>query len=908
MALLGIDFGTASVRVAVAPQTGEPRVATVTTAPAVVSFNDGHVSTGDAVLMMAGVVPDLVVPGVKRLLGRDPTEEVVTRLAERCGFVATTRAGDLALAPAPEEVGVSGLVTVEHVVTSLLQYVVEEAAGGGAHQAVVAIPGWFGPLQRAALVRAAKRARIRILRFVQDVVAASLWAAHAHRVVGRVLAIDVGAGGVSGAVLDIGPRSVVLGRTGGSLSCGGDDLDAQLAATAIEAPTRRTRELARQACQALKRELASRESADKSLTVDGRTVQLSLQRWELDLMLGGVSQAIGEVAKQLLGGPSDATGELTRLLPFGGMTSLPGVLRELESLAEVPLDTQAPRLESAVLGAVRIGMALTGQRPIRHVVSDGESEETATDLTTPPADAREASGLVRGAPVVRKKAVLRQRPDVVRRRLDPKETRRGRGDSVRPESPAPSTAHDALDAEAERASAAEGPSAKASSAPPAAVDVADEIPRVLTTPERGRRLIPTSIPPAQPAARRSSVPTRAGPSAPPRTRDPRAPSVPPPAQRRPTVPPEAAPSPPVRAATTPPGGPRPSAAPPNPRADASGASAAAAPSLAAAADARVPSRPPARQPAIPPPPTEAPKYPARDGMPRFPPRDAALRAPAIPDTSPRRQANTQPSVRPPPPAAPTSSPPGDPLERLSDPGSQPPLRGATFPPPSYPPFTNPPAGAQMSIPPSALPTEGTIIGLTSAAQILAQPITAPLDPAALDPITLPVLLRRVLARTNVFGTCVIRTADFELRLDCEGGSASLTKSEYNDLIRAFELPRAEWRLSSTREEEPMREAVPLARLALEGLRRRLRELPTEDCERALADRLRLAPVIRADRTRIPKRLGLRGREQRFIESYFDGLQSAAELAGTGPLGPSTCFQLLILLELYGALEWNEVDA
>lgn len=300
-------------------------------------------------------------------------------------------------------------------------------------------------------------------------------------------------------------------------------------------------------------------------------------------------------------------------------------------------------------------------------------------------------------------------------------------------------------------------------------------------------------------------------------------------------------------------------------------------------------------------------------MQRYPMRDQALKAPPLPGTqTPRRQITTLPSEPTRPSSPPISTPPGDPLApsdpgRPSSPGSDPPWSRPPFSqPPLADPYTLPPGG-RTSIAPGQLPRAGILVGLDTAAEILAQPITGPLDPAELARTSLPVLLRRVLARRNVFGTLEINSEGFDLRVDCEGGTASLTKTEHSQLMRAFDLPAAEWRLLSTREEEPMREAIPLARVALDGLRKLLREQPAKACHEALGERLALAPRVRSDRRRIPKRLGLSGRELRFIESYLDGMQSGEELGDSGPLGHSSCFQLLILLELYDAIEWTPVE-
>ncbi len=196
----------------------------------------------------------------------------------------------------------------------------------------------------------------------------------------------------------------------------------------------------------------------------------------------------------------------------------------------------------------------------------------------------------------------------------------------------------------------------------------------------------------------------------------------------------------------------------------------------------------------------------------------------------------------------------------------------------------------------------------TATELLGMAISRPLTQDDLDPIYLPVLFTRVLARQDTQGMIEITAPSYELQFDLSGGNAALTKAEHAKLERAFDLPRADWKLSSTSDLSRDSEFYPLARVALTGLRRTIRTLRADELEDAFGERLDLAPQIRADRLALPKRLGLGRRELRFVDQYLDGSMSAKTAADSGGLGASSVLQLLALLDLYNVLDWDVVVA
>ncbi len=216
-------------------------------------------------------------------------------------------------------------------------------------------------------------------------------------------------------------------------------------------------------------------------------------------------------------------------------------------------------------------------------------------------------------------------------------------------------------------------------------------------------------------------------------------------------------------------------------------------------------------------------------------------------------------------------------------------------------------------PPSAAPAvplqrEGDLFTPQSAAGILAMPMSRPLTPADYQPIALPVLLRRVLARRDRSGTLTIDAGTFHLDVDLGGGTAHLDRHELEALMNAFTIEHARYRLAPERHSRDKREVVPLARLALDGVRRLLRQPSLDELNAAFGERLALAPRLKADKMPLAKKMGIPQREQRFLETYVDGATDAEHLVSHGGIARMTALQLLGLLELFDVLEWTEPAA
>jgi hypothetical protein len=214
--------------------------------------------------------------------------------------------------------------------------------------------------------------------------------------------------------------------------------------------------------------------------------------------------------------------------------------------------------------------------------------------------------------------------------------------------------------------------------------------------------------------------------------------------------------------------------------------------------------------------------------------------------------------------------------------------------------------------PPAMPTglsrrEGAIVNPFDAAGILAMAISRPMTAADYEPIALPVLCRRVLARKDRFGTLIVALEGEELSIDVAGGAANLDRHELAALMTAFDHRHGRYRILQERRAGDRREPIPLARIALDGVRKLLRQPSIDDLERSFVERMELAPRIKADRAVTIRRMGLSQRELRFVDSYLDGVASCDHVATHGGMGRHTVLQLLAVLELFEIIEWTEAE-
>lgn len=168
-------------------------------------------------------------------------------------------------------------------------------------------------------------------------------------------------------------------------------------------------------------------------------------------------------------------------------------------------------------------------------------------------------------------------------------------------------------------------------------------------------------------------------------------------------------------------------------------------------------------------------------------------------------------------------------------------------------------------------------------------------------------MRRLLARRSVSGTLTIDAAGFSGSFSILEGAFELTRQEHTQLISAFDVDRAQYRLTPGFEDALGRKSYAMIRLVVDGLRSYARRFSPGDLRDALGEDLNRAPVIRADRKPILRRLPLQQREQRMIDAQLDGEHSGNFLIDHGGLGKHTAASLLMMLSVFDLLAWEDPE-
>jgi molecular chaperone DnaK (HSP70) len=257
----------------------------------------------------------------------------------------------------------SDSVAVDACVAALLHQATAGALEGeteGPRHAVLTVPEWFGSSQQAALSEAARHAGIRVLRYLGEGTAVALWLARSDPSERTLAVVNVGAGGTSATIASIDAQGVYLSAATSDRHWGGDDVTAALVESQVralppaDAERPELRELARQAVEELKPELARRGTATRVLpasAVHPQPWRLELGAPELADALEGVLGALDELCADVLDQADSDADDVDEVLLVGGLSELAAV-REAVARGF----GQAPRVERrfeqfTVLGA-----------------------------------------------------------------------------------------------------------------------------------------------------------------------------------------------------------------------------------------------------------------------------------------------------------------------------------------------------------------------------------------------------------------------------------------------------------------------------------------------------------------------------------------------------------------------------
>jgi len=361
---VGIDLGTthslvAAVRSGVAEclpdHDGEVLL------PSAVRYLDGgRVAVGRAALAGAASDPKNTIVSVKRLMGRGLADvDDSGRLAY--DFVDD----DVGMVRLSTRAGVKSPVEVSAEILAVLRERAEDTLDAHLYGAVVTVPAYFDDAQRQATKDAAELAGLQVLRLISEPTAASIAYGLDNASEGLYAVYDLGGGTFDISLLRMTKGVFEVVATGGDSALGGDDIDAALAAWAlqragVEASSAGDRRAATIAARAAKEALSSEERTRFRCAIAGRAVELAVERSDLEAIAKPFVDRTIAAVRAVVRDARVVRDRIDGIVLVGGATRMPLVRRAVHDFfGRAPLTNLDPD-QVVALGAARQADALAG--------------------------------------------------------------------------------------------------------------------------------------------------------------------------------------------------------------------------------------------------------------------------------------------------------------------------------------------------------------------------------------------------------------------------------------------------------------------------------------------------------------------------------------------------------------------
>lgn len=360
---VGIDLGTTHSLVA-AHRHGQveclPDAQGRVILPSAVRYlQGGRRQIGHDALQAQADDPENTVVSVKRFMGRTLRDVVSPqrlpyRFVDRPGMVAIeTREGE----KSPVEVSAE--------ILAALRQRAEDSFDQELFGAVITVPAYFDDAQRQATKDAAQLAGLNVLRLISEPTAAAVAYGLDRGSEGLFAIYDLGGGTFDISLLRMTRGVFEVVATGGDAALGGDDIDAALAAWALdrvgfEAHTPRDRRAVLAAARLAKEALTDGDEVAMAFEVAQRLVTLQVRRADLEAVAQPlVSRTLARV-RSVLRDAGVSREEVRGVVMVGGSTRMPLVRAAVGTLfGREPLTDVNPD-EVVAIGAARQADALAG--------------------------------------------------------------------------------------------------------------------------------------------------------------------------------------------------------------------------------------------------------------------------------------------------------------------------------------------------------------------------------------------------------------------------------------------------------------------------------------------------------------------------------------------------------------------
>lgn len=376
--IIGIDLGTTNSAFAYMVA-GKPEVIANAeggrTTPSVVAVSKkGERLVGQVAQRQRVTNPKNTIYGIKRLIGRKFTDEVVQRDIDIMPYeIKKAKDGGVVIGMGDKD------YTPEEVSAMILSKIKADAEaflGDKVTEAVITVPAYFDDSQRQATKDAGKIAGLEVRRIINEPTAAALAYGLEGKKDEKIAVFDLGGGTFDVSILELGDGVFEVRSTNGDTHLGGEDFDNRIVNHFLEvfkkeegvdlksdkAAMQRLKDEAEKA----KKELSSTSEVDVNLpfiTADEngpKHFEYKLTRAKLYELVEDLIDRLADPVEKALKDAKLKASEIDEIVLVGGMTRMPEVVDKVKEIfGKDPLKGVNPD-EVVSVGAAVQGGVLAG--------------------------------------------------------------------------------------------------------------------------------------------------------------------------------------------------------------------------------------------------------------------------------------------------------------------------------------------------------------------------------------------------------------------------------------------------------------------------------------------------------------------------------------------------------------------
>ena len=376
--VIGIDLGTTNSCVAVMEGSSAQVIENsegARTTPSMVAFaNDGETLIGQAAKRQAVTNPENTLFAIKRLIGRQFSDEKVKKDKDMVPFkIVKAENGDAWVEASGKKYAPS---QVSAFVLQKMKETAEKHLGTDVSQAVITVPAYFNDAQRQATKDAGKIAGLEVLRIINEPTAAALAYGLDKGKSGIIAVYDLGGGTFDVSILEVGDGVFEVKATNGDTFLGGEDFDMRLVEHLADTFKKengidlRKDKLAlqrlKEAAEKAKIELSSASATEINLpfiTADAagpKHLNIKMNRAELEKLVDDLIKRTVKPCQEALKDADISADQISEVVLVGGMTRMPKIAETVkEFFGKEPHKGVNPD-EVVATGAAIQGAVLSG--------------------------------------------------------------------------------------------------------------------------------------------------------------------------------------------------------------------------------------------------------------------------------------------------------------------------------------------------------------------------------------------------------------------------------------------------------------------------------------------------------------------------------------------------------------------